>query len=262
MSYILDALRRSEEERNRGHVPTLKTVYYDQDGGSLDFLHTTMGRLLVLALLLALAALLYSNRQPLLGAVERLTGGGDTAVESAEVAQIGSTSNAAPSIQQPVQQQSVQQQSVQQQAVQQQPVQQQSNQPAVSVAAQTRQAESQPTQPIPAQPAPQSQSLQPQAADQVALATAPANADTTQSPPPQNSDVKTKHDLPPEVMRSVPKLAISVVSYAADPKKRFVMVDSEIYYEGEEMTQNLIIESITSDGPIVTWRGHEFLMQP
>jgi len=305
MSYILDALKRSEEERNRGHVPTLQTVYYEDDDRNFEFLHTTAGRLLLAALVLAVAALLYSNRQPLMGAYDRAFGGPDTivtenrvaetniaetrvartdqavqAVPSAE-AQTSSSAEAAQSVPQPPPQPVQPVASVEPSVVQPaKPSRVDSAQPVVTGTAalsksvntgtSVQVAESQPVQAVP-EPAttpeqPTSVAEQTGAAQVVAAAAviptndAPAKSSETKSR--DQREVKTKHDLPADVKRSIPKLSLSVVSYAANPQKRFVMVDSEIYYEGEEMTENLIIEAITPDGPIVTWRGHEFLLQP
>jgi len=257
MSYILDALKRSEEERNRGHVPTLQTVYYENDDRSLEFLHTTTGRLLLAALLIAIAALVYSNRQPVISAYDRFFGNPSPAVTETQVVQPAQTDTSTQVIE-PAQSAQTQQ-----------------PEPAIAGIAQVPRSE--PTAAPPAQP----QATHSAVTGTAASAEQAAGAEVGQlaesqsvqpvpGPAPvqtativdQNTEsdagrrkVKTKHDLPADVKRSIPKLALSVVSYAADPQKRFVMVESEIYYEGEEMTENLIIESITPDGPIVTWRG-------
>jgi len=264
MSYILDALKRSEEERNRGHVPTLQTVYYENDDRSLEFLHTTTGRLLLVALLLAVAALVYSNRQSVISAYDRFFGNPSAAVSETQVVQPVQNETSAPPIE-PAQSARTQQPEPVNTMVAQEPnpeatpappaQPQATNSTATGTTVGSEQAagaqvsqvaESQSVQPVPG-PAP---------------AQTAAIVDQNTGSDAGRRRVKTKHDLPADVKRSIPKLALSVVSYAADPQKRFVMVESEIYYEGEEMTENLIIESITPDGPIVTWRGHEFLLQP
>lgn len=288
MSYILDALRRSEEERNRGHIPTLKTVYYDESDHNFDFLHTTVGRVLVVALLLAVAALLYSNRQPVVGAFNRIFGLQDnqavvndaqiTGNQQAASASTGETVAAAPESQ--LEQAFAESGGVRDTAVapraESQPVQPvpDTQQPSTAdssnldredtsqIATAQPQSTLQPpqqqvvtaapvqTQPVQSQPV-QTQSIQPEQA-----------ANQPQSPKNASGGVKTRHDLPPDLKRSLPKLSLSVVSYAADPQKRFVMVGAEMFYEGDEVTDDMVIESITSDGPVVSWRGHEFLLKP
>lgn len=65
--------------------------------------------------------------------------------------------------------------------------------------------------------------------------------------------------LPLTYRAQVPTFAINVHVYAPEPARRFVMVDMKRYREGDTLPVGPRVESITSDGLVLAWRGRRFL---
>ncbi len=65
-------------------------------------------------------------------------------------------------------------------------------------------------------------------------------------------------ELPSDVMSGIPDLKMSVHYYNADSKLRFARINDKILHEGETLTEGIKVEEITSDGAILSYRGHRF----
>ncbi|MBX5460492.1 MAG: general secretion pathway protein GspB [Steroidobacteraceae bacterium] len=59
---------------------------------------------------------------------------------------------------------------------------------------------------------------------------------------------------------SLPPLRMDLHVYAADPTKRFVMVNMKRLNEGESLPDGVKVESITADGAILSYKGSQFVM--
>jgi len=68
--------------------------------------------------------------------------------------------------------------------------------------------------------------------------------------------------LPAEIRKDLPPLIISVLSYSADPVRRFVMIDDVIYKEGEPVTNNVKLLSIERDRLIFKAQNRTFFKKP
>ncbi|WP_205599994.1 general secretion pathway protein GspB, partial [Arhodomonas sp. KWT] len=90
-------------------------------------------------------------------------------------------------------------------------------------------------------------------------------AETTDArAPPSSGDggsapVTAWSQLPLTYRAQVPTFAINVHVYAPEPARRFVMVDMKRYREGDTLPVGPRVESITSDGLVLAWRGRRFL---
>lgn len=164
--------------------------------------------------------------------------------------QTGSELPAQQPVQQPVQEQPVQQ--ALQQPIQQQPVQQAAQQPIQQQPVQ--QAVQQPIQQQPIQQATQQPVQQP---DQQAAAN-----DQNQVAEPQPAPSTRYQELTADVRRQLPPLNVNVVSYSPKPQQRFVMVNQEFYYEGENMVGGVLLDEITQDGLVIEFRGEYYLLRP
>lgn len=81
-------------------------------------------------------------------------------------------------------------------------------------------------------------------------------------PPPGNrgsAPVTAWSRLPLTYRARVPTFSINVHVYAPEPARRFVMVDMKRYREGDTLPVGPRVESITSDGLVLAWRGRRFL---
>ena len=224
MSYILDALRRADAERDRGGVPGLHTQpspLLSADDlprrGSRVWVWPAAGVALVL-----LAALAWWE----------LGSGPRSATASPE--RIASVSVAAPATNAPP-------------AVPTPPV------PAV-------------LPPVPALPAPARAVV----ADQVkrlppAAATAPERksaspvpADVSKSPTAASVDdrIYKLNELPDAVRRQVPALVVGGAMYSKTPANRMLIVNGQLFHEGDTMAPGLTLEQIKLKSAVLKLNGY------
>lgn len=70
----------------------------------------------------------------------------------------------------------------------------------------------------------------------------------------------TINDINARGARSLPELHLDIHVYAARPAERFVFINRRKYREGEQTPEGPIIERITRDGVVLTHNGLRFLM--
>jgi general secretion pathway protein B len=75
---------------------------------------------------------------------------------------------------------------------------------------------------------------------------------------PAQSNIPTVADLPPEIRQSLPSLPINVFSYSSSPAERFVMIDMIKYVPGQTIKNELELKEIVEDGIIVRYEGRVF----
>lgn len=84
------------------------------------------------------------------------------------------------------------------------------------------------------------------------LVTAPA---PPPAPPPANGDRATAlADLDPEVRRQLPALKLSMQVWNDDPQRRFVILDGQRLREGDTVGE-VVVERITRTDVLLSWRG-------
>lgn len=66
------------------------------------------------------------------------------------------------------------------------------------------------------------------------------------------------HSLPAHFQRSVPDLSLDVHVYSEGAAKRFVLVNSRRYREGERLQEGPLLEAITLDGIVLSHDGKRF----
>jgi len=65
-------------------------------------------------------------------------------------------------------------------------------------------------------------------------------------------------ELPPSVRQELPAIKISVHAYSANPGGRLVSIDNRILREGDFVVPGLELEEITPDGMIFAYKGYRF----
>ena len=65
-------------------------------------------------------------------------------------------------------------------------------------------------------------------------------------------------ELPPSVRQELPAMKISVHAYSSNPRARMVGVDYKILREGDYLVPGLKLEQITPDGMIFDYKGYRF----
>ena len=90
---------------------------------------------------------------------------------------------------------------------------------------------------------------------------APAQAAAAPPAPPAEPalpDMPLYYQLPYNVRKDLPALAISMHVYANSPAQRFVVVDGERKAEGDSVKDGLTVREIRTDGVIFDFRGQRF----
>lgn len=65
-------------------------------------------------------------------------------------------------------------------------------------------------------------------------------------------------ELPPSVRQELPAMTISVHAYSGNPGARLVGMNSRILREGDYVVPGLVLEEITPDGMIFGYKGYRF----
>jgi general secretion pathway protein B len=65
-------------------------------------------------------------------------------------------------------------------------------------------------------------------------------------------------ELPPALQQEIPKLVILIHSYSSNPKSRFVFINDRKWREDEYPVPGLKLEQITPDGVIFIYKGYRF----
>jgi general secretion pathway protein B len=104
-------------------------------------------------------------------------------------------------------------------------------------------------------PAPAPATTPPAPAPAVAAAAPPP----APAPAPPANDVPSLDDLPPEVRGALPQLPISMQVYSPDPKRRFVIIDGTRVVEGESL-RGVTVQEIRPNGLVIDFQGRRLLL--
>jgi general secretion pathway protein B len=72
--------------------------------------------------------------------------------------------------------------------------------------------------------------------------------------------VPSINDLAPQATAGLPALAINLHVYAGDPRQDFVVLNGRRYQQGAQLQEGPTLERITSDGVVLNHRGLRFLL--
>lgn len=70
--------------------------------------------------------------------------------------------------------------------------------------------------------------------------------------------VQTLAELPASLRAELPSMTVTVHAYSATPKDRLVGVNDKLLREGDSLAPDLVLEKITPDGMIFTYKGTRF----
>ena len=74
----------------------------------------------------------------------------------------------------------------------------------------------------------------------------------------QAQKVMAISELPVSIQQEIPKMSISVHAYSGAPKERLVGINDRVLREGDYLVPGLILEQITLDGVIMSYKGYRF----
>jgi general secretion pathway protein B len=74
----------------------------------------------------------------------------------------------------------------------------------------------------------------------------------------QSDKVLSIAELPPALRQELPPIAVSIHAYSGTPKDRLVGVNDRLLHEGDAVSDDLILERITPDGMVFKFKGVRF----
>jgi len=268
MSYILDALRRADAERERGAVPGLQS---QQHTIAEDDAATTRPRRLVWVVAASSLALVAVLAWAFLG------GGGSTSRSSIEGSVVPAPLPVLPSAQAPLPA-AVGTAAPPGSGTATVPPIPQAMAPATAPPIETRAAPA--AVPMPAtRPTPAAMSERPQAPSRAAPverattrssgearppqqrgadASAPAASATAAAPNAGAARVYTQAELPEEIRRDLPKIVIGGSSYSGDAASRMIMVNGQVFHEGDRLAPGLVLERIRQKSAVLSFKGWQY----
>jgi len=239
MSYILDALKKSEQERGHGNVPGVQTVH----SSSLNY-HSDKKALwpyvLITAVILNLLAILYfivDRDKPTTVNAEKDSQPAQTTAEVQPAVVIPPTVNT-------------------------REMQTKQNTPAADMQdhiAQSATADTRETEHVPAASA----LMQPMNSPGVVADSGRQQAETgnTKATVPATSEKVIPiefYDLPEAISKQLPAIIISAHVYSTNPLQRSIVINDKFMEEGEYIIDDLVLKEITADGAIFDYQGTRF----
>jgi general secretion pathway protein B len=220
MSYILDALKRADAERERGHVPGL----HSQSAAMLSARsHKVPPRPSRRARATAAVVLLLTA-----AAAPWWWSGTDQPPPAAAVPPPASAPDSRPADAPPA--------------------------PMLAAPVAAPAPSPAPVLPILAPPVPAAPAARPvvEAAAPTAIA-APSPASATGP-----DSVRQQTDLPPEARAALPKLGVSGATYSANPEHRMLIVNGQVVREGQSIEPGLVLETILPRSAVFNHNGTRF----
>ncbi|HHJ35173.1 MAG TPA: hypothetical protein ENJ87_05350 [Gammaproteobacteria bacterium] len=228
MSYILDALKKSEQQRGHGNIPDVQTVH----SSSLNYRDEKRAYwpyILIVAIILNISAVIYFI-------IDRDAGPEHiTAVESishdiadkkiSSVTQIPS----APEVVR--------------------------NKPAIIPGVPEKAPVENSTPAQPRTPSPKKKRV---AGNSISEKPEKPEPTVTGSNEKVYDDIVEYYDLPESTQRELPTITISAHVYSSNPQQRSIVINNKFLEEGDYVLDDLILLEITTDGGIFNYHGTNF----
>ncbi len=241
MSFILDALRKSETARRRSEAPDLFTTMPSAPVHMSMRPQWPMWTLGIIGILSLIAALWLFAQQAPLSASRDTTNDVATSDVAADTAPTTTPAAAQPIVVPP---------------------------PATVVVTPAPAANAAPESPVTPRVSPSAPATAPPAPDiapmrdlpappesPVAQAAAPPPAlQITPATPPTGDQIVSLSDLDPDSRKQLPPLKLSMHLWNESPSQRFVILDGQRLKEGDVLG-DIVIEQITRDGALLNWRS-------
>lgn len=78
------------------------------------------------------------------------------------------------------------------------------------------------------------------------------------TPAPASARVPSINELPDDVRRDLPQLVIGGAMYSDTPSSRMLIINSQVFHEGEQPYQGLVLEEIRLKSAVFKYRGYRY----
>ncbi|MFC1605363.1 general secretion pathway protein GspB [Pseudomonadota bacterium] len=79
--------------------------------------------------------------------------------------------------------------------------------------------------------------------------------------PQDISQLQSWYELPQELRNRLDLPRLDLHAYSEEPQNRFILVNLKKYREGERLESGLVLEEILPDGMVMSYRGERFLVE-
>ncbi len=86
----------------------------------------------------------------------------------------------------------------------------------------------------------------------------PVVAAAAKSAPVPEQKVMAKAELPPAIQQELPAMSVSLHAYSAKPGNRLVSINNQLLNEGDSLTPGLVLQEITRQDMIFSYKGYRF----
>jgi general secretion pathway protein B len=76
--------------------------------------------------------------------------------------------------------------------------------------------------------------------------------------PAAEDDVRNLNELPEAIRREVPKVVFGGYIYSPNPADRLLLIDKMLRHEGEEVAPGLVLEKLQPKGAVMNYRGYRY----
>jgi general secretion pathway protein B len=76
--------------------------------------------------------------------------------------------------------------------------------------------------------------------------------------PSADEALRTVNELPEQIRFSIPKVAFGGYMYSPNPADRLVLVDKALRHEGEEVAPGLVLEKLLPKAAVMNYRGYRY----
>lgn len=78
------------------------------------------------------------------------------------------------------------------------------------------------------------------------------------APAPIANDVRLLRVMPPDFQRSLPEMVVNIHVYAANQAERILYINNRQYQAGDKVRDDVVVEEIVEDGAVLNFRGQRF----
>jgi general secretion pathway protein B len=89
-------------------------------------------------------------------------------------------------------------------------------------------------------------------------AAATASAASVAAAPAQDDTTQTLRDLPEPIQRAIPAITVGGYIYSRNPADRLLLIDKVLRHEGEEVAPGLVLDKLLPKAAVFTFRGYRY----
>jgi general secretion pathway protein B len=86
----------------------------------------------------------------------------------------------------------------------------------------------------------------------------PETSGTATTPAPVPEEAGTVQDLPAAIQRELPPVTITGYLYARNPADRSAVINKKLLHEGESIAPDLVLDKLTPKGAVLNYKGYRY----